>query len=126
MQVDGSTYSITHPDPDLELDGWLRCSIQCNRFSELNFSCLGAFLSERRRARSGAGPFPPYPTLPNEYRALDKHFTLNYNSIVANIAFVDAVSNRQENVVAEDGAYSTQVAAALQVPARVPASGKLL
>jgi hypothetical protein len=24
-QFDGSTYCITHPDADLELDGWLRC-----------------------------------------------------------------------------------------------------
>jgi hypothetical protein len=24
MKVESGTYSITHPDPDLELDGWLR------------------------------------------------------------------------------------------------------
>ncbi len=25
LKVEGGTYTITHPDADLELDGWLRC-----------------------------------------------------------------------------------------------------
>lgn len=25
LKVEGATYTITHPDADLELDGWLRC-----------------------------------------------------------------------------------------------------
>jgi hypothetical protein len=88
MKIEGGAHTITHPDADLELDGWLRC------------------FPERASARDEWSRC-------HAWQHVTHHLILRFTPQA--FSERDAVP-RMEDVVKEDGVYSSEVAAALQVP----------